>query len=102
MSGTGRSTMKEALFGRAGLAFPTFGPGVGTHARREGLKNGIQAVHDGRFTANHHAIAAVQPPDPTADTHVHVVQAMPPQFFGAADVVVIMGVAAVDYDVVTR
>ncbi len=49
--------------------------------------------------ADHQAVAALEAPDAAAGAHVDVVDALGGEFFGAADVVDVVGVAAVDEDV---
>jgi hypothetical protein len=52
------------------------------------------------FTTNHHAVTSLQAPDPTACPHVDVVDSLRRELFGAPDVVHVVGVAAVDEDVI--
>jgi hypothetical protein len=51
------------------------------------------------FAADHHAVAALESPDAAAGAYVHVVDALGGEFLGAADVVYVIGIAAVDEDV---
>ena len=46
--------------------------------------------------ADHHAIAALKPPDAAAGADVDIVEAFRHEFMGAADIVDIVGIAAVD------
>ena len=60
----------------------------------------IEVFHHAIFAADHHAVAALQPPDAAAGADVDIVDFLRRQFFGAPDVVDVVGVAAVDDDVV--
>ena len=62
-------------------------------------KIGSRRLHDLRLAADHHAVAALQAPDAAAGADVDVVDALRREFLGAADVVDVVGVAAVDEDV---
>src|SRR6185295_10166412 len=59
----------------------------------------IQSLHNRVFAANHLAIAAFQSPDAAAGANVDVVQAFLVQLFGAAQIVDVIGIAAVDENV---
>jgi hypothetical protein len=54
------------------------------------------------LAADHHAVAALQAPHAAADTDVDVMQLLGRELLRAAQVVVIVGVAAVDDDVAGR
>src|SRR3954470_292275 len=56
-------------------------------------------LDDGVFAADHHAVAAFEAPDAAAGSDVDVVNALGEDFLGSADVVDVIGVAAVDEDV---
>ena len=63
------------------------------------LEDGIEML-DGAFgAADHHAVAALESPDAAAGAYIHVMNSFGSEFFGAADVVDVVGVAAVDEDV---
>ena len=52
------------------------------------------------FPANHHAVAAFQAPHTTARPHIHVMNPLRRKFLGASDVIHVIGIAAVDEDIV--
>src|ERR1700726_170376 len=56
-------------------------------------------LHDVIFSADHLAIAALEAPHAAAGAHVNVVNTAGGKFLGAANVINVVGVAAVDYDV---
>ncbi len=56
-------------------------------------------LHDVGFAADHLAIAALEAPNAAAGADVNVVNALCGEFLGAANVVDVVGVAAVDDDV---
>ena len=67
----------------------------------QGGKDGVEAPYDRFLTADHQAVATLRPPDPAAGPDVHIVDALGFQFRGAANIIVVVGVAAVDHHVVT-
>src|SRR5262249_37631366 len=69
-------------------------------AGSERFENGVEVLDDVFFAADHLAIAAIESPDAAAGADVAVVNAFGAQFFGAANVVDVRGIAAVDGDVV--
>src|ERR1700686_2384873 len=68
-------------------------------ARRQSFENRIQLLHGLFGPADHHAIAALQSPDPTAGAHVYVMDALVFELLGAADVVLEVRVSAIDQNV---
>src|SRR5438105_15921059 len=64
------------------------------------LEDRIEPIHDRFVAADHHAIAAIDPPDPAAGADVDVVDTALLQRVAAADVVLPECVAAVDDDVI--
>ena len=52
-----------------------------------------------RFAANHHAVAALEPPDAAARPDVHVVDALGGELLRAPDVVDVVRIATVDQDI---
>ena len=69
-------------------------------ARRDGAEDRVEAGHRGVVAADHEAVAAVEPPHAAAGAAVDVVHALLLALRGAVDVVVVIGVAAVDDGVV--
>ena len=68
-------------------------------SRSQGLENRIKLL-DGFFrAAEHHAVTALQAPDAAAGADVHVVDAFIFKFLRAADVILEIGVAAINQDV---
>ena len=62
-------------------------------------KIGSRCRTDRLFAADHQAVAALAAEDAAAGSHVDVMNPAALQFRGAADVVVIVGIAAIDDDV---
>jgi hypothetical protein len=52
-----------------------------------------------RRPADHHAVAALQPPDAAARADIHILDAFGSQFLPAANIVDVVRVAAVDHDI---
>ena len=77
---------------RAWNVFPDSGSQAG--------ENRIEVLDYGVLAANHHAVAAFQTPDPATCAHIHIVDTLQGQFPGAPEIVYIVGVAAVDEDIV--
>ena len=85
-----------------GGAVDLFAPGRArnvAHARRQRLEDRIETLDRLVRAADHHAVAALQTPHAAAGAHIHVVDSLRREFLGAADIVDIVGVAAVDEDV---
>src|ERR1700682_4431478 len=70
-----------------------------TATRGKRLEDGVEALYNFIFSADHLAIAAFQAPNAAAGSHVNVVQAFGREFFCAANVVNVIGIAAVDHDI---
>ena len=94
-----RTTVQVPVLTGATLAFATgcpFGLFDGWGNRRE---NRVDVLNGLVMTADHHAVAAVQSPDTTADPNVDIMNALVSQRFGSIDVVAVVGIAAVDQNV---
>ena len=99
VAGAVRSAMQVAQFGGAADALA---PGrtrdvPGTRCQR--LEDRIEMPHGGIRSADHHAVSALEAPDAAAGSDIHVVDPFGCKLFGAADVVHVIRVAAVDEDV---
>ena len=68
-------------------------------ARCEGGEDRVEMLHHVALAADHHAIAALEAPDAAAGADVDIVDALGRQLLGAADVVDVIGIAAVDQDI---
>ena len=99
MAGAARPAMQIALLGRAAGLFASRRARDVAAARREGGEDRVEMPHHVDLAADHHAIAALQAPDAAAGADVDVVDALGRQLLGPADVVDVIGVAAVDQDV---
>src|SRR5271165_5129162 len=85
-----------------GSATGFFAAGSAVHVAAAGsqrLKDGIEVFDDVVFPADHLAVAAFEAPNAARGADVDVVDAFAAEFLGAADVVDVVGVAAVDNDV---
>src|SRR5580692_5420871 len=99
MSGAGRAAMK-ITFLRGSANFFAARSAIGVSpAGGECFENGVEVFHDVGFAADHLAVAAFEAPDAATGADVTIVNALRGKFFGAADVVDVIGVAAVDDDV---
>ena len=67
--------------------------------RGDGLQDRLDGLDRDLVAADHQAVAALQAEDAAAGADVDVVDALLPQLLGPADVVAVVGVAAVDDDV---
>ena len=65
-------------------------------AMRQGREYRVQAVDDILFAADHHAIAALQPPDTAGGADIDIMDGFGPQFRRAPQIVPVEAVAAVD------
>src|SRR5262249_2405361 len=68
-------------------------------SRRQGFDDRGEMRDSLVGATNHHAMPALNPPDAPAGTHIHILDALPPQGFGTTDVVFEHGVAPIDDDV---
>src|SRR5882724_1950163 len=100
VAGTRRAAVEIAFFGGAGAPFAAGGAVDITATGSECFENGIEVFHDAVFAADHLAVAALEAPDAAAGADVNIVNAFGSEFLGAADVVDVVGVAAVDEDIV--
>ena len=99
MPGAIGTAMEIALFGGAARFFAAARSRDGADAGSQGCKDRVETVHDVILAADHHAIAALESPDAAAGANIDIVDLLRRQFLGAADVVDIVGIAAVDDDV---
>ena len=100
MAGAIRPAAQVALFGSAADLFT---PRGGRHIAPPGSQRRKDRVEmpDGRlFAADHHAVTPLQPPDPAAGPDIDVMDPSRRQLPGAPDIVDVIGIAAVDQDVV--
>src|SRR4029077_6675077 len=92
--------------GRTAMQITFFGGAAGFFAARSALRiatswsqcfeDGIEMFDDVRFATDHLAVAALEPPDAAAGANVNVMQVLGGQFFRAADVINVVGIAAVN------
>src|ERR1700730_7327786 len=91
--------MQIALLGRASAQFLASRSGRDVaSAGGEGRKYRIETLDYRLFAADHHAIAALQPPYPAAGPDIDIVDAARHQLLGAPDVGGVVRIAAVDQD----
>src|ERR1039458_6271834 len=100
MSGTGRAAVDVAVFGGTSGGARHF---LAARSARDVAASGRQRFEDrveapdGFLRAtDHHAVAALQSPDAAAGADVHVVHALDGTYFGAANVVFEIRIAAVN------
>src|SRR5262249_15646117 len=65
----------------------------------ESGENGIQLLNNIGFAANHHAVSAFQTPDTAAGSDVHIMNAFGGQLPGAAKIINVIRIAAINQDV---
>jgi hypothetical protein len=99
VSGAIWAAMQITVLGLGRLAGGAWGARCCIDARGEGLEDRVEMFYHIILTADHVAVAALQTPDAAADADIDIVDALGFQFVGAADVVVIVGIAAIDQDV---
>src|SRR6478752_2666170 len=98
--GAGRPGVDVAALGAGIAALAARGACDIAEPRRERRKDRIEAIHSRLLAADHHAIAAVDPPDAAGGAAIDVTNTFLGKRFGAADVVFVEGIAAVDDDIV--
>src|SRR6185312_15695498 len=98
--GTGRAAVQVALLGGRRLALAAGRALRGVDAGGQRAEERVQALDRLVVAADHQAVAAVEAEDAAAGAHVDVVQPLLAELGGAAQVVAVVGVAAVDDGVV--
>src|SRR6516162_398394 len=99
VAGARRAAVKIALFGGAGDFFPARRAWDIADAGSEGFEDGIQMLDRVFGAADHHAIATLDAPDAAAGANVDVVDLAIFQLQRTANVIFVIGVAAVNDDV---
>src|SRR5580704_1975980 len=87
------------LGGATGSLFAPWSSRCGVKRRRQRCKNWIEMLDDLRFPADHLAKPALEAPDAAARAGIHVMKSLGLERLGAAQVVNVVGVAAVHHDV---
>ena len=98
--GAGRSGVNVAALGAGIALLAARRAGDIAEPRRERREDRIEVIHGLLWAADHHAIAALDTPDAAGRAAIDVANALLGQFLGAADVVLVEGIAAIDDDVV--
>jgi hypothetical protein len=88
--------VQVALLGRGGVAAASRSALDLTHPRRDGGEDRVEALDRPVRAADHQAVAALEAEDPSAGSAVDVVDAALGELARAADVVGVVGVAAID------
>src|SRR5262245_35962513 len=101
MPGAVRPAMEIPMFGLARLARGALGTGRGFDARRKRSEDRIEMRHDRCFAADHMAVSTLKSPYTPADANIDIVETLGLQRRSTANVILVVGVAAVDDDVAT-
>src|SRR6266849_373057 len=99
MTGAGWATVEIAFFGSAGSLLAPRSAWSVAAAGSERFENGVEMANGVVFATDHLAIAALQSPNTAPGADIDVVNAPGGKFFGASNVVDVIGVAPVDDDV---
>src|SRR5277367_5079594 len=91
--------MEIAFLGGSGNFLAAGGAIDVATARSERFENGVEVFNDVILAANHLAVAPLEAPDAAAGANVAIVEALGGELFGAANVVYVVGIAAVDDDI---
>src|SRR5437867_10496034 len=86
------------LGGAAGLFTPGRARYVACAWSQRG-KDWIELLDNLLLAADHHAVTSLQSPDAAARSHVHIVDSLRREFLGAPDIVYVIGISAVDQNV---
>src|SRR5450432_396067 len=100
MAAADRAAVQITFFRSALGVFAAGGAIDVATAGRERFENGVEVLDDGVFATNHLAVATFEPPDSPTGANVNVVDSAWGKFLRAADVVDIVGIAAIDQNVV--
>src|SRR6516162_7965287 len=99
VTGTVRPAVQVAELGSAADALASGRARDIPRAGSERLEDRIEMPHGRIRSADHHAVSALQTPDAAAGSDIHVVDPFRRELLGAADVVHVVRIAAVDEDV---
>src|SRR5262245_46975941 len=99
MSGAACPAMEIALLGRTAHLLAPRCAGDFADSRSQRFENWNDALYGIAWAADHPAVAALRTPYATASSHVHVMDLLLGELLGAANVVHIVRVAAIDQDV---
>ena len=94
--------MDIAALGRRGLAVAPWRAGDVAETGGQGGEDRIETGDGFRRAADHHAVAAIQAPDPARSAAIDIGHALVGQCLGPANVVLVEAVAAVDDGVAGR
>ena len=95
-----RTAVQVAMFGSAAYLLPTGRTWRLIDTWSKGGEEEVETPDDDFIPTNHQAVAPLRPPDSAAGPDINVVNAFRFQLGGAANVIVVVGVAAVDNYVV--
>ena len=94
-----RAAMQVALFRRAIDFFASGSAWNIAHTRRKRGEDRIKVLYNIFFSADHHAVTALQSPNSATGAHIHVVDLFLPKFPGALYVVNVVGISAINQNV---
>jgi hypothetical protein len=89
-----------AMFGGTADLFATRGTRSFLNPRCQRAEDRFEARDDGFIPSDHQAVASLRSPDPAAGPGVHIVNALRFQLGRAANVIVIVGVSAIDQHII--
>src|SRR6516165_4022856 len=99
MPGPVRPAMQVTLFGGAAQLLASRRTRDVASSWRERREDRVETFDYLRLAADHHAIAALEPPHTAAGPDIDIMDAFSRQLLRAPDVVDVVGIAAVDQDV---
>src|SRR5215469_3430608 len=101
VAGAGGPAMEKAFFGGGGGSLvPAHGADDGAAAGCERAEDGMQPLDRFGVAADHEAVAALESPYASADAGIEVMEAAGLQFLGAANIVGVIRIAAVNDGIV--
>src|SRR5579885_667828 len=99
VAGAMRATAQVAVLGRAGYPVSTGSGGRALFTGGQSGKYRVEILHRLLFPADHQAVAAFKSPDAAAGADIEIVNALRLQLGRAADIIDIVGIAAIDDDI---
>jgi hypothetical protein len=93
------TAVQVALFGRTVDLFPAGGARSSAYSRSEGSENWIEPLDDLGLASNHHAVTALQTPNPSAGSHIDVVDLLGRELLCTPEIIDVIRVAPVNEDV---
>src|SRR6266571_4269993 len=99
VTGAIRSTKKIPLLGSSSNLFTPSSAWCCIDAGSQGREDRVEMLDDLLLTANHQAVTALEAPDASTRSAVHIVNTLALKLGSAPNIIVVVGITAIDDDV---